>query len=200
MGSIIRTILDAKALIRPQPKAGPIIQVFGDSTMDSEIGAYPYWAERWGSRIINRAVGGTNSVALRNGTDGLNAAWPGSVNADYVVINHGLRDGYVGFPEAFTPLDDYIDNLEFFADNSNGATVIFQTPNPSTDVGRDMAPYAEAMREVAAEKGCQVIDVFALFQLQPAWHTRIPDGTHPDAAGLRFVANMCAAPIIDVLA
>jgi hypothetical protein len=199
VGSIVMTMGQAFAMRPPRVTAGPTIQVFGDSTMDSELGAYPYWLARWGARVTNRAVGGTNSVELRNGTDGLNAAWPGSVSADYVVINHGLRDGYVGFPAAFTPLEDYIENLEYFADNPGGATVIFQTPNPSTDLGRDMAPYAEAMRDVAAAKGCALIDVYTQFMLQPNWHARIPDGTHPDAQALRYIVNLCAAPIIDAL-
>lgn len=185
-----------------QPAAtctAPTIQLFGDSTLDEPLGAAPYWIAKWGARVTNRAVGGTNSRELRAGLDGKNLPWPGSVQADVVVINHGLRDGYTPFPAAFTPLAEYRDNLRFFAAHSAGARVIFQAPNPSTKEGRDMAPYAQAMREVAAEVGSQVIDVYACFQQQADWRARIPDGTHPDAEGLRYIVNVCAAPVIEAL-
>lgn len=189
--------------IRPQvrftdPSCSATLQLFGDSTLDSELGASPYWIAKWGSRVSNRAVGGTNSRELIAGTDGLNPPWPQAVSAKYVVVNHGLRDGYVVLPETFTPMDQYIANLRTLA-NAAGAEVIFQTPNPSTKAGRDMAPYAQAMRDVAAERGLRVIDVFACFQHQPNWQSRLPDQTHPDADGLRYIVDTCVAPVIETL-
>lgn len=184
----------------PATPCAPTIQLFGDSTMAPELGAGPLWIAKWGPRVTNRAVGGTNSTALRTGTDGLNAPWPMSVNADYVVINHGMRDGFIPFPQAFTPLEQYKDNLRFFRDHNGGAEVIFQTPNPSTILPeRDMAPYAAAMKEVAAEKGNKVIDVYACFQQQPNWEQRIPDKTHPDQQGLQYVVDTCVTPVVEAL-
>jgi lysophospholipase L1-like esterase len=174
------------------------LQLFGDSTMDEEIGAAPHWIAKWGPRIVNRAVGGTNSSALVDGYDGLNAPWPASTTAKYAVINHGLNDGYLPFPRAYTPLPEYIENLRTLA-SAPGAEVIFQTPVPATRNDRDMTLYAQAMRDVAAEKGLKVIDVFACFQRQPNWQARIPDGTHPDAEGLRYIVETCAAPVVEAL-
>ena len=175
-------------------KALPRIQLFGDSTMYT---AAPYWIERWGSHIENRARSGTGSTALIHGTDKLNAPWPMSVSAPYYVVNHGLNDGYVGL-KSFIGLDQYRENLRTLA-KAPGATAIFMTPVPSTRPGRDMAPYANVMREVAAEHGLRVIDVYVCFQTQPEWKARIPDMTHPDADGLRFIVNQCAAPVIESL-
>lgn len=183
----------------PQAVCQPTIQLFGDSTLDEEIGAAPYWIARFGNRVTNRAVGGTNSTALVNGTDGLNIPWPGSVNAQYAVINHGLRDGYLPFPHAYTPIEQYRANLRTLS-VAPGTEVIFQTPNPSTIAARDMTPYAQVMREVAAERGLKVIDVHACFQQQPNWQARVPDGTHPDAQGLQYIVNTCVAPVVQALA
>lgn len=180
----------------PEPECKPTIQLFGDSTFDAELGASPYWIARWGSRVTNRAVGGTNSRELRAGIDGKNLPWPGSVAADVVVINHGLRDGYTPYEWAYTPLPEYIANLRHFADNANGAKVIFQTPLPSTIPARDMTDYAQAMRDVAEEKGLDVIDVFACFKTLPNYASHLPDGTHPDEAG-KVKMTECAAPLVE---
>lgn len=188
---------DTGSAAQDQPCA-PTIQLFGDSTTDDELGSGPQWIERWGPRVSNRAVGGTNSTALRDGTDGLNIPWPGSVNAQYVVISHGLNDGYLPFPRAYTPLPQYIENLRFFADHASGAEVIFQTPLPSFRHDRDMTLYAQAMRDVAAEKGLRVIDVFACFQQQSDWQSMLPDEVHPNEPGkVRMVE--CAAPVVEAL-
>lgn len=186
-----------------QPQAAPIshelprIQLFGDSTMRT---AGVFWQERWGAdKIENRAKDGTGSAKLIAGTDRRNKPWPQSVTAPFYVVNHGMNDGYL-YSRRNDPLtiDQYKANLRILA-HAPGATAIFQTPNPSTLDGRDMAPYAQAMREVAAEFGLRLIDVFACFQTQPNWVDRIPDGTHPDEQGLRFIVNQCAAPVIERL-
>jgi lysophospholipase L1-like esterase len=116
-------------------------------------------------------------------------------------IENRAKDGTgSSYSNRNTPLtiDQYKANLRILA-KAPGATAIFQTPNPSTLPGRDMAPYAQAMREVAAEFGLRVIDVFTCFQTQPNWVERIPDGTHPDELGLRYIVNICAAPVIESL-
>lgn len=175
-----------------QPAEPPRIQLFGDSTMHA---AAPYWVERWGSRIEDRAKGGSSSTQLIAGTDKVNPEWPKAVDAPYYVVNHGLNDGWA---TGRINIAQYKANLRILA-KAPGATAIFMTPNPSTLVGRDMVPYARAMREVAAEFNLRLIDTYACFQRQPNWRQRLPDGTHPDEQGLRFVVKECAAPVIDSL-
>lgn len=172
----------------------PRIQLFGDSTMHA---AAPYWVARFGTRIEDRSRGGTSSTQLLAGTDKTNKPWPQSVSAPYYVVNHGLNDGYMGL-RTYISLDQYRANLRRLA-TAPGSVAIFMTPVPSTRPGRDMGPYAQVMREVAAEHGLRVIDAYACFQRQPDWQQRLPDMTHPDAQGLSFVVNTCAAPVIQAL-
>lgn len=173
----------------------PRIQLFGDSTLRT---AAPYWVERFGSRIENRARDRTSTTELLTGTDGLNKPWPQSVNAPYYVVNFGLNDGWRRPGNDWATVAQYRANLERLA-SAPGARAIFQTPNPSLLENRGMAPYARAMREVAAERGIPVIDVFACFKDQPNWEQRLPDGTHPDEQGLRYIVDNCVAPVVEAL-
>jgi len=50
--------------------------------------------------------------------------------------------------------------------------------------------YAQAMREVAAEKGVELIDVYRSFQQDPTTRDYFPDGLHPDARGHRVIADL----------
>lgn len=170
------------------------IQLFGDSTM---VLAAPAWQARWANVTLS-AKGGSTSAQLIDGTDGVNAPWPQSVTARYVVINHGLNDGYKHHGRIMLTIDEYKAHLRTLA-VAPGATVIFQTPLPSTRVGRDMAPYAQAMREVAAERGLRVIDVYDCFQGLGDWQSHLRDQTHPDAVGVERMAE-CADSVVSNLA
>jgi lysophospholipase L1-like esterase len=173
----------------------PRIQLFGDSTMAN---AAPLWKEQFGARIESRAVGGSNSTELIAGEDGLNRPWPREVSAPFYVVNHGLNDGNQKPGKGIT-VAQYKANLRVLA-SAPGAEAIFQTPNPATSIYREgMGVYAQAMREVAAERGLRVVDVFACFQQQPNWRDRLPDGLHPDAQGYRYIVRECVAPVIEAL-
>jgi lysophospholipase L1-like esterase len=50
--------------------------------------------------------------------------------------------------------------------------------------------YAQTMRDVAAEKGVELIDVYAAFQQNSARLDYFPDGLHPDARGHRVIADL----------
>ncbi len=166
------------------------LQLFGDSTMRVISGQL---IARYGAgRVENRARDGTSSTQLIAGTDTVNLPWPQSTTATYAVVNHGLNDGY---RSAAIPLDQYRTNLETLA-AAPRTTMIFQTPLPSTAIGRDMTAYAQVMREVADKHGLRLIDVFECFQRQPDWRARFKDGTHPDAAGLAAMVE-CMAPVLD---
>jgi lysophospholipase L1-like esterase len=173
----------------------PRIQLFGDSTM---AGAAIFWQELFGERIESRAKGGGTTTKLLTGTDGRNEPWPRPVAAPYYVVNFGLNDA--GKPSrGGISVDQYKANLRVLATAPN-SRAIFQTPNPATSVGReDVGIYANAMRQVAREYNLPVIDVYACFQRQPDWRDRLPDGTHPDEQGYRYIVDVCVEPVITML-
>lgn len=176
----------------PPPPPLTVIQLFGDSTMNMVA---PLVAAQYPNRISDRAKDGSTSTQLIAGTDTVNQPWPMSVTGTYAVVNHGLNDGWRG--NQVLTQDQYRANLEVLA-SAPGAQVIFQTPLPSVAPGRDMTAYAQTMREVAAEHGLLVIDVFSCYQQQPDWQQRFADGTHPDAQGLQAMFA-CMKPTLDVL-
>jgi lysophospholipase L1-like esterase len=50
--------------------------------------------------------------------------------------------------------------------------------------------YAQAMRDVAAEKKVELIDVYRAFEQNRAWLDYFPDGLHPDPRGHRVIADL----------
>lgn len=160
------------------------IDLFGDST---NWLAYAYWRGAFGNKVTLHAQRGTKSADLVAGTDGINQPWPQSVDAQVMVVNHGMNDAAVPVPIA-----DYKANLRKFAQTS--AVVIFETPNPSTSV--DTAPYAQAMREVAAETGSKLIDTQACMLRRADWATLLYDGVHPTDEGRKYIVETCVNPII----
>lgn len=50
--------------------------------------------------------------------------------------------------------------------------------------------YAQTMRDVAAEKGVELIDVYRSFEQNPSRLKYFPDGLHPDARGHRVIADL----------
>lgn len=165
----------------------PDYQLFGDST---QVQIFPVLHARIAS-LKNSARGETRSGMLVDGTDQINQPWPGSVVGATVLINHGMNDAR---PWAKVPIAVYKANLRTLA--KAPARVIFQTPNPSLAPGRDTAPYAQAMREVAAETGRALIDVHACFQRQPDWRERLYDGVHPDDRAVRYIVGACIVPAL----
>jgi lysophospholipase L1-like esterase len=169
------------------------VQLFGDSTMagytttsagvsvivpdNPGAALQAYFDHHYGAGVVtveDRGVGGTTAKELVAGTDGLNKPWPQSVDADLVIINHGINDlthdGAVltltpaGYPESVTILPDglpaYLAALETLAHAP--AVVIFETPNAVNVF--DVAPYAQTMRDVAKADGLAVADTFAYTQ------------------------------------
>src|SRR6185312_3542923 len=104
--------------------------------------------------VTSRAVPGTTSQQLRDGTDGTNAPWPQSVAADIIVVNHGINDMQASAAALPETMATYRANLAYFAAHTNGAQLVLETPNVvggwwSTTPGT--APYAQTMRDVATE-------------------------------------------------
>jgi lysophospholipase L1-like esterase len=197
------------------------IQLFGDSTMvgyswtpsgyligpdNPSTALKSYFDVHYGVGVVNvesRAVARTTAKQLVAGTDGLNQPWPQSVDADLVVMNHGMNDliadGSVltltpaGAPDHVTILPDglpaYRTALETLS--RAPAVVIFETPN--VNQVWDLAPYAQTMRDVAKEHGISVADTFAYTHDKA---DLLSDWTHPTDA----LYSMISANVMQVTA
>jgi lysophospholipase L1-like esterase len=85
-----------------------------------------------------------------------------------------------------------------------GITVVLMTCPPMTErywgmhleayqkhgVNFLVKEYAQTMRDLAAEKGVELIDVYRAFEENPARLDYFPDGLHPDARGHRVIADL----------
>ena len=145
---------------------------------------------RGATLVENRGVGGTTAKELVAGTDGLNQPWPRSVAAEIVVLNHGINDlTHDGDPAAYRAA------LLMIAQNTGGASLVFETPNVVQVF--NTAPYAQAMREVAAEFKVPVADTNALSAAQQS----LGDWAHPTDAGyVSIVANSLAPAVVPLVA
>jgi lysophospholipase L1-like esterase len=144
-------------------------------------------------KVSTRAVSATSSGNLLAGTDNLNSPWPQSVNAQIVVINHGINDLRYSISVA-----TYRSNLQKLA--IAPARVVFQTPFPIYTLGTPSQAYAEAMRAVASERGITLIDAMAYLLPLPAWKTQYAlDGIHATAAGYDLVAANVQFPVLSKL-
>jgi lysophospholipase L1-like esterase len=137
--------------------------------------------------ITTRSVGGSTSGALLQGTDGVNGVWPDDIQANIVVINHGLNDARLN-----VPLEDYRNNLIALRQNlPSGKIVVWQTPTASLLV--NTSPYASAMTNVAAEFNDIVSDAHAIL----GWTNRLPDGVHPRQLGYAELVDLCLSNAVN---
>ena len=137
--------------------------------------------------ITTRSVGGSTSGALLQGTDGVNGVWPDDIQANIVVINHGLNDARLN-----VSLEDYRNNLIALRQNlPSGKIVVWQTPTASLLV--NTSPYASTMANVAAEFNDIVSDAHAI----PGWTNRLPDGVHPRQMGYAELVDLCLSNAVN---
>lgn len=196
------------------------IQLFGDSTQagyDGSTGSelagsktiaphnptamlQGYFDATYGAGKVvvqSMALEGTTTRDLIAGVDKhgatVTAPWPNSVNADIVVMNHGIND-----LTHFGDLEEYKANLQTLA-TAGAARVVFETPNVITG-GYDIGPYAEAMREVAIANGLAVADVYAFTTAIGA--AGLPaDWAHPnDALYARITAEVLIPTVAPMVA
>ncbi len=194
----------ALALACTLAQARPVrIQLFGDSTQvgydratNGPVAQPPAkllqaaMDARFGSGAVvvtERAVSGTTSGQLLAGSDGRNRPWPQEVDADIVVVNHALNDSY-----HHVPLATYAQQLRQFH------ATVYETPNAIT-VPWPVAPYASAMRDVAASLHAPVADVDAWMRAQPDWPALLADGLHPTQAGYREIVQKVLMPALEPL-
>lgn len=168
-----------------KPPEARTLQLFGDSTQHEAADSYR--AKYGAARVIDSSVSGTNS------RDGV-ALLP-SVRGDVLLVNFGANDAVLADPTHLTPIAEYKANLRLIA--AAPARVIFETPNPQTSDLRNLPPYVQAMREVAAETGTQLIDVYACMSASPGWQGLIRDGVHPSIpVGYDWIVANCVAPAL----
>jgi lysophospholipase L1-like esterase len=179
------------------PTLEATVSAYGDSTQEAQ--GQPHAASRPGLLVANEGVGGTNTTALLNGTDGRHAPWPqemARIKSLAVVINHGIND------QGLT-LDQYKANLRELVTVAQkaGKIVMLEVPNPAGEVQTPLmqqinfdVPAFEArrqgMRDVAVHMGVYLCE-------QP----RVPlaDGIHPTIEGYRMKADRLAFCIGELL-
>jgi lysophospholipase L1-like esterase len=162
--------------------------------------------ESW--EIINAGIGGNTTAdgIKRFEADAL-AKKPG-----ILTLMFGVNDAaMLSFPEfkpipgPRVPLPQYRKNLaEMIARARHaGARVILMTPCPmgskyfnkhlepykSHDKNYVLRAYAQAAREVAAEAGVELLDVWTRF-MQEGLNELLPDGVHPNPRGHQVIAGM----------
>lgn len=136
--------------------------------------------------VEGRAMPGTTSTQLLNGLDGLNKPWPMSVNAEIVVINHGINDKLKD-----TGIEQYKYNLRTMA--KAPAIVVFETPLP---IFHWVTGYDDAMRSVAMEMNIPVIDSNKYALSFADWYQYAPDYVHPTETGTTLIVNNAKMPVL----
>lgn len=149
------------------------ISIAGDSTVASytkpEIAG---WGQLIGKyfeddvSIENFAISGRSTKTFQEKGD-----WRKLLDSKpgYILVQFGHNDSHAkDRPEATDAATDYKDNLRKFADDAKktGAKIIFITPMyrrtfKNGKLADNLLPYANAMKEVAKEKGILIIDLHA---------------------------------------
>ncbi len=182
------------------------------------------FAERGGGvEIVNAGVpGNTTTLGRRRFERDALAHQPSAI-----VIQLGINDSTVDVwkdPPATgsrVSLEDYRENLRYFVDEGRkiGSEVILMTPNalrwtpklrelygkppydPDEENGLNkiLESYAQAVRDVAQEKGVPLVDVFAAYgKLSgPLQDELLPDGMHPNSNGHQLVADLLVTQWLD---
>lgn len=153
--------------------------------------------------VIIRSVGNSTSGNLLYGEDGANQLWPDEIDADIVVINHGMRDA-----ERNISLGEYRNNLIQLRKRLpaqkiviwltptpiyTGLTNIVALPDPRLEWARkvDINNYVIAMRQVARLYGDYLADATNI----PNWFSYLTeDGIHPNQEGYRVLVDTVLAP------
>lgn len=155
--------------------------------------------------IITRSVGGSTARDLLNGNDGANEKWPDSIEADIVIINHGLNDAKQNISVA-----DYKENLSALRNSlPRNKIIVWVLPTqPNMDLVNDnslpdprvnwnrtnrLQLFINAMREVAITNGDYIADTTDI----PDWKSYfIVDPVYPTQEGYRALIKHAIAPAI----
>ncbi len=150
--------------------------------------------------VVTLAIERLKSDVLDRKPDIVTVMFGGNEAGFYRPETGGFTDTpRVGRDEFKATLGKVVDRLQ-----AEGITVVLMTCPPMTDRygGMHLDPYqkhginflvknyAQTMRDVAAEKGVELIDVYRSFQQEPSTREYFPDGLHPDARGHRVIADL----------
>lgn len=161
------------ALKNCSSEKAPLIQMFGDSTQWEQFDSLQRWMDDWygkgAVRVSNLGVSGTSA-----------ADFPfNSVDASAItVVNFGVND----VRQDNATVSAYKDRLRKIS------VTAYETPSPPYD------GFAQAMREVAAERQAPVIDVSARVREQTGWRGQIHDGVHPNAFLYEWITSQVVGP------
>jgi lysophospholipase L1-like esterase len=174
------------------------IDYFGDSTVWGGIGGTSNQVAQTPPMVLdaglpvnyvvkNEGVGGASIAELLSGADGIHPVWTTTVaqsTAKYIIMNYGINDSY----ERNTTTTSYMANYAKAIDiaRAAGKIVILETPNPTHD-GTLTQNFADALKQVAAQKNVPVIDqYYYLKQYMTTNNLGIyqvtNDGVHPTQA------------------
>lgn len=189
------------------------IIAFGDS-LTARTGYVKMLYGYLGTEVINAGIGGNTTVHAK-------ARFKADVldqNPDIVLICFGMNDQakQLSGGNPLTALADYRENLAYFARElkAAGADVVFVTPNPvctekgwysagayGLDYGNpdNMNAFCNAMRSVAMEYGCTLVDINAECRKEDLKEfCGAGDGIHQSAYGHSRFAELIANHLIAV--
>jgi lysophospholipase L1-like esterase len=149
------------------------VAVAGDSTAREYAKDSPTqgWGQKIGElcksdvKILNFAVSGRSTKTFKANGDWAKVL---ASKPDLILVQFGHNDSHAkDKPEATDAATDYKDYLRSFADDAKQAKapVVFITPMHRRVYGKDgkptqeLLPYANAMKEVAKEKGIPLVDL-----------------------------------------
>jgi lysophospholipase L1-like esterase len=131
--------------------------------------------------VNNLGLSGQTACELLAGTN-LENDWATEMDtspATVVILNHGINDAV---SQNRVSLDQYRTCLTSLATiaRTEGKRVIFETPNPIADQD-SLAPFVQAMRDVAATQNLPVIDQYATLNQKYGGDAGLitRDGLHP---------------------
>ena len=159
--------------------------------------------------IATLAIGRLKRDVLDRKPDAVTIMFGGNEAGFYRPKTNGFADTpRVGREEFKAALAKMVDRIR-----GAGITVVLMTCPPMTDRywGMRLKPYqdhginflvqdyAQTMRDVAAEKRVELVDVYLAFQKDPGNVDYFPDGLHPDARGHRVIADLVVERLTRIL-
>ena len=192
-------------LVRSNALQGKTVVAFGDSLTNFCGNSYAsHIAEDLGITVINAGVGGNNTYHARDRfeTDVL------AHDPDLVIIGFAGNDQAVkrDTRESIVPLAEYRANLVYFLEQirARGGDVVFITVTPTMperytpweynihyiyEDGAVLDRYCDAVRDIAREYRCGLVDIHREYDLIKLDDYMIADGMHPSDLGRRFLAD-----------
>jgi len=159
--------------------------------------------------VVTQAVERLDRDVLAHGPDMVTIMFGGNEAGFYRPETNGFADTpRVPLEQFRATLAEIIDRLR-----AAGITAVLMTCPPMTERywGAHLEPYqkhginflvqqyAQAARDVAAEKGVELIDVYRAFEQNPERLAYFPDGLHPDARAHRVIADLLVERLAQIV-